>query len=305
MDKFNILLHQISRDLHPNDLESLIYICKIEESRKANITSGHHLFTLLRHDCRISEDNVAYLKEILKTINRRDLVHLVQTFEGLETSDSDENDILEPTSSKEMNPISKPNQRDNRVVKSIESSSALYGDSCVVKILPRQESTHNEGTNLIPCCTVNWFCLKMTCYKIHFCYVILIVLFLLAIIVVSLSWYANVPKVSEHLNAERSVYDSGKFVIIALIVTFPIFLLIVFFARKYWKKRRDTTVTSAPVQGVAMMTRNEDPVQPVVGQINPNCERETTIETNDEQRTSGSNVENNLTTGDTDPILSS
>ena len=73
-----------------------------------------------------------------------------------------------------------------------------------------------------------------------------------------------------------------------------------FFARKYWKKRRDTSVTSTPVQGVSMMTRNEDPVQPVVGQINPNCERETAIETNDEQRTSGSNVENNLTTGDTD-----
>lgn len=308
MEKFNKLLHQISSALDPKDLENLIHICRIEESRRAAITSGHHLFDHLRHDCRISEDNVVYLKKILNTIKRRDLVHRVERFEGLETADSggivvEADPIPEPTTSPKMNPLPKPNQPDNfNRGFVVEGSSAMWGDTDRnVQILV------SEGI-LRPCCVVYCPCVKMSCYKIHFCYVILIVLFLLAIIITSLFWYANVPKVSEHLNTESSTRNSGKFIVIALIVTFPIFLLIVFFARKYWKNRHDAAVvylnastprTITRVRNVGTMAKSEDLAPPVVAQINPNCE----LEINDVRRTSGRYVRN-LTTGDTEPMLS-
>jgi hypothetical protein len=267
-DKFNVMLLKISSDLHPKDLEQLIYICKIEESRKANITSGYHLFTHLRHDRRISEDNVAYLKDILNTIRRCDLVHHVERFEGVgitNTGFSHENAVLNKTPSGEMNRNSTSNQREIYGVENIERSGNPF-----VKILP--QSLSGGGTNTTPCCAVNWPCVSMSCYKIHICYVILIVLYILAIVIVSLLWYAHVPMVSEHLREESSVYDSGKFVIIAIILTIPIFLLIVFFARKYWKKRHVTRTASTSVDpDVAMKTKNEDSVTSVVANVNPNC----------------------------------
>ena len=84
MDKFNLILLKISNDLRQNDLEKLIFFCKIEESCKADITSGLHLFTRLCHGQHTSEENVACLKDILNAIERIDLVNHVETFEGVE-----------------------------------------------------------------------------------------------------------------------------------------------------------------------------------------------------------------------------
>ena len=310
MDEFNLMLLKISNDLRPNDLEKLIFFCKIEESCKANITSGLHLFTRLCHGQRISEDNVAYLKDILNAIERIDLVNHVETFEGVEKTPprernpfSDENARLDETSPGEMNPVSRSNQQENIAVENIESPSALSGENPVAQILPQTPS--DEGTNTAPCCAVNWPCLTMSCYKIHFCYVILIVLYLLAIIIVSLLWYGNVPIVSDHLSKEASVYNSGKFVIVALVLTFPIILAIVFFARKYYKKRRVTagrTASTSVDPGYPMVATNEDSVPPVVGRINATA---SDLETSDEHTSSASNLRSNLTTRDTEPILSS
>ena len=113
------------------------------------------------------------------------------------------------------------NQQENVAVENVESPNALSGEN-PSQILPQTSS--GEGTNTAPCCAVNWPCLTMSCYKIHFCYVILIVLYLLAIIIVSLLWYGNVPIVSDHLSKEASGYNSGKMVIVTLILTFPIIL---------------------------------------------------------------------------------
>ena len=306
MEKFNVLLQKISRDLNPNDLEDLVHICLIEESRKATITSGHHLFTHLRHNRRISEENVDYLKEILNAIHRHDLVSLVERFEGLETTDVGQivNVKSEPTTSTEMSPVSiKPfNQRHfvNRGVENIQRSIAVSDDGCQIQI-------SREGTNQIPCCVVNWPCLQISCHKIHFCYVILTLIFILAIITTALCWFADVPKVSEHLKSEESVRNSGIFVIIALILAFPIFMFIVFFARKCWKRRQENAVifstaanTPASTQVAADVAKNEDSGPSVVLQINPSCEDEM----NDEPTTCGSYIGNIITTRDTEPILS-
>jgi hypothetical protein len=216
MEKFNVLLQKISRDLNPNDLEDLVHICLIEESRKATITSGHHLFTHLRHNRRISEENVDYLKEILNAIHRRDLVSLVERFEGLETTDVGQivNVKSEPTTSTEMSPVSnKPfNQRHfvNRGVENIQRSIAVCDDGCQIQI-------SREGTNqMIPCCVVNWPCLQISCHKIHFCYVILTLIFILAIITTALCWFQgrrNTFEIggAEFLEAPPWLAPSGKF----------------------------------------------------------------------------------------------
>ncbi|CAB4008425.1 FAS-associated death domain [Paramuricea clavata] len=314
MEKFNGLLNEISRDLNPKDLEDLVHICRIEESRKPTITSGHHLFNHLRQKRSISEDNVNYLKEILNAIHRRDLVSLVERFEGLETLTTDIGRIIadvksEPTTSTEMSPVSiKPfNQQDfvNRGVENIQRSSAVCDDGCQIQIADR------EGTNQIPCCVVYWPCLQMSCYKINFCYVILTVIFILAIITTALCWFADVPRVSEHLKSEESVRNSGIFVIIALILIFPIFMLIVFFARKYWKRHQNNAVNPVVYSNtragtlvaadVATVAENEeDPGPSVMPQTNPSCE----VEISEEQTTSGSYVGQNSTIGEAVPFLS-
>ena len=141
----------------------------------------------------------------------------------------------------------------------------------------------------------------MSCYKIHFCYVILTLLYLLAIIIVSLLWYGNVPILSEQLSKEASVYNSRKFVIAAVILTFPIFLLIAFLARKYWKKQHVTTGRTASTSVDLGMTKNEHSV-PILGNINPNSELEII---RDEQTSSAGDVPTNLTPREMDPFLSS
>ena len=301
MDEFNLMLLKISTGLRPNDLEKLIFFCDIEESCKANITSGLHLFTRLRHDQRINKDNVAFLKDLLYTIKRRDLVSHVETFEDVEkTSVSDENAKLDETSLREMNPVSMSNQHEKIGLENIESPSALCDKSPFAQIL-HPKSLDSGGTNTTPCCTVHWPCLTMSCYKIHFCYVILIVLYLLAIIIVSLLWYGNVPVVSERLSKEASVYRSGKFVIVAVILTFPIILTIVFFARKYHKKRRVTARRTSITSGHLGLANYEHAV-PMLGNtiINPNCELEII---RDEQTSSAENLPNNLTRREMEPFL--
>ena len=127
-------------------------------------------------------------------------------------------------------------------------------------------------------------------------------LYLLAIIIVSLLWYGNVPIVSDHLSKEASVYNSGKFVIVALILTFPIILAIVFFARKYYKKRRVTARRTASTSVHLGLVKNEHSVPIMLGNTNPNCELEIT---RDEQTSFEENLPTNLTPREMDPFLSS
>ena len=306
MEKFNVLLHKISRDLRPDDLESLVHICGIDESRKAEVKNGHDLFKQLRHETRISEENVEYLKTILNTVKRCDLVRLVQEFEGLETTNDIEKDVNDgQTSSTDIS--SRPQrvqQPDNRLGGLNNEGDLMDRDGiATVEIAPcRRESNRSmtsEGTNQTPCCVINWPCLKIDCYKIHFCYVILTVVFLLGIVIVALCWYSGVPNVSEHLNAESSRKNAGLYVIIALVVIFPIFMFIVFYARKCWKTRHHTPVVilaNEPVCRASFtMPKNDDPAPLVAPQTNRSCEEPTT---------SGHYARNSHMAGDTEPILS-
>ena len=284
-------------------------VCGIEESRKANMTNGYQLFNRLRHKGLISNENVSYLKQILSTVKRRDLVRLVEEFEDPEiTTKNTEAELKdfswESTTSAEANPASKSQKRHNSGGSS-DGTAMLRYDSRV-QVIPRRESNPD-----IACCIVNWPCVNMSCYKIHFCYVILIVLFLLAIIITSLLWYADVPVASDHLKDKPR---SGLFVIAGLIVTFPIFLLIAYFARKYIKRRESAVMFSrentscSPVSPHFITTGKHNDPAPLVGgsQMNPNFE----IEKHEEQtlttraRLEGRTSLNNTTTGDTEPILS-
>ena len=315
MDKFNVLLHTISRDLHPDDLEGLVHICGIDESRKAEIKSGNHLFKQLCHEARISEENVEYLKRILNTVKRCDLVRLVQEFQGVETTNDIKKDVKGgQTSSTDISSRPQRNsQADNCLggLNNVEDSNAIADSdgSETFKFLHVGNRIDREGKSRIPCCTVNWSCLKMNCYKIHFCYVILVVIFSLGIIIVSLFWYAEVPKVSEHLNAEKSRKNAGLYVIIALLSIFLISLFIVFCARKYWETHHVTpvvisntqTLANRPVsRGSIIMPKNEDPVPLVALKINPSCE----VEMGNEPTTSGRYARSSHMAGDTEPILS-
>lgn len=178
------------------DLRSLISICKVPESRRAEMTDGLSLFEHLIQRNIISEVKLDELKEILVSLRpkRRDLVRLVNDYQGLPTEEDDCSGI-------------------------VRISRFPLG-----------------GEHQTPCCTVNWSCLKISCFKIHSCYVAICVLFVVAVLACSLFWFGNVPKISEHLDADRDRKNAGIYVIVALCVLFLLLLLAVFCGRKWYKK---------------------------------------------------------------------
>ena len=301
-NKFNVLLHEISSGLPRNDLESLVDICGIEESRKDEIKSGHKLFNFLRQDGRIEKDNVSFLIEILNTIKRRDLVHHVEKYQGLDTTVSDDAESpIEDVISETNQASSQLNQeRSNSVLKDVSETTFLEDRR------GSNRSTTRKGANRSECCVVYWPCLEASCYKIHLCYVVLIVLFLLAITVTSVLWYADVPEVSEQLKAKRSAAKGGKFILLGLVCLFPILCIIVYYCRKRYKKDHhdadvfflNPAIPSASIPGPSdiPMTRDVSPSSPVVLDVNPkgdaDCENDI-----------GGFVRFNPTAGDTDPIL--
>ena len=306
MDSFNVMLHEISRDLHPDDLESLVNICGIEESRKPEaVKSGHNLFKQLRHEDRISEEKLEYLKSILNAVKRRDLVRRVEEFEGVETTNETERDGRDTRkSSTDSTSHSQQNrQADNRPGRLNNADDSNE----IAQRRGSHRSVGSEGTNQIPCCTINWPCFKMDCYKIHFCYVLLMAIFSVGVIIVSLFWYGGVSNVSEHLNAEKSSKNAGAYVIIGLIVIFLLSLFIVFYVRKYWRTRHATSVVFSNREICGPVTRgfipvqdNRDPVPLVALQSNPNCE----VEMNNIEPTTSERYARKHTAGDTEPILS-
>ncbi|KAM4017610.1 FAS-associated death domain protein [Anomaloglossus baeobatrachus] len=84
MDKFSILLLNISQKLNERELASLKFLChtKIVKKKMEQITSPLHLFTNLKELTEISEDDLSVLISLLTAINRNDLAEEVELFQG-------------------------------------------------------------------------------------------------------------------------------------------------------------------------------------------------------------------------------
>ena len=202
-DGFRRLLHKISAKLDERDLKSLISLCNVCESRRAEITDGMKLFEHLMQRDVISEEKINELKNLLKSLcpKRRDLVNLVNTYGGLPKEDDDCSEI-----------------------------------GTISRRVPPEEPVQLTR----PCCTLHCSCLKMSLYKVRPCYIVLLVVFVIAIVICCSFWYGDVPKISAHLRANKDLKSAGIYVLVAIIfVCFPASILCAFYGRKCFQKHRE------------------------------------------------------------------
>ncbi|XP_053576552.1 LOW QUALITY PROTEIN: FAS-associated death domain protein [Bombina bombina] len=84
MDKLLTMLHNISLKLDGKELDSLKFLCQnyIEKKKRESISSTNELFLCLIEQMQITEENLGYLKTLLKDIKREDLVQVIQEFES-------------------------------------------------------------------------------------------------------------------------------------------------------------------------------------------------------------------------------
>lgn len=234
-DRFRYLLATISSRLEPGNLDTLVMTCNIPEGRRAEMKDGISLFENLMQGDVISETKLGKLKELLNSLKRRDLVRLVSEYQRqsgqFSSTESDFSEIV-ATPSTHFPAVSEV--RENQI-------------------------THQQTTT--PCCyccgTVNCCVLTETpCYKIPAFYVFLSLFFVIAIISCSLFWFADVPKISEHLGADKDRKNAGKYVIIVLGLAFVIVFVVVFYGRKFCRKHRGehrgahAAVLSTPIRNV-------------------------------------------------------
>ncbi|KAM6308974.1 FAS-associated death domain protein [Aegotheles albertisi] len=82
MDPFRALLHSCSASLTDSELASLKFLCrgKIGKRKLESVQSGDDLFDCLLEQGLIASDRVSFLRDLLKGINREDLVAQLQQF---------------------------------------------------------------------------------------------------------------------------------------------------------------------------------------------------------------------------------
>ena len=209
-DHFRRLLHKISAKLDERDLKSLISLCNVCESRRAEITDGMKLFEHLMQRDVISEEKIIELKKLLKSLypRRRDLVSLVNIYMGLSpTEDDDRSEIV-------------------TISRSVSTQKVQSNES-------------NRTKQPKPCCTLNFPCLKVFFYKLHSCYVALLVFFVIVIAICCSFWYGNVPRISKYLRANEDTKNAGVYVLLTIIlVCFPVSIFCVFYVLCAFKRRR-------------------------------------------------------------------
>lgn len=205
IDPFKLLLNEISHELTEKDLQSLIHISGVPGGSQSSIKDGLTLFRYLMRIDLISKEKVGNLRKLLRKIRprRRDLVLLVDDYIKKEYKTDNVSLVLDDFSQsweEIKNPLEVFDGEPSR-----GSSDVWFKIDCAY--------TH------------------CVCYKFPACYVPLIVLLLLAVIVTAICWYADVPRVSRHINADDDLRNAGVYIIV--VECLLLFLLAGLYA---WKK---------------------------------------------------------------------
>ena len=194
LDPFQILLNNLSSELHERNLHSLIHVCGdlIPGVQRERITSGWDAFSVLRQRNVIGSEPVkmANLLTIIKELRpkRKDLVikikrHIEENYEEPEL-----------------------------ILKDLESGS----DSTLPFHVISRPSTHIPHIPQEDCCRIRcsgFASSCITCCDACCCCVISAILFSFLAILAALAWYSNIPVVSEHLKSDNDRKQAGPFVI--------------------------------------------------------------------------------------------
>lgn len=194
LSPFQILLNNLSNELHERNLQSLIHVCGdlIPGGQRERISSGWDVFSILRQQNVIGSEpeKMANLLAIIKVLRpkRRDLVvmikrHIQDNYEQAEM-------ILKDFESSDSN-LPFP------VISSRSSTPTPQEDCCRIRCC-------GFVCNFNPCCDACCCC------------VILAILFTFLAVAAALMWYTNIPELNKHINSIDDLKHSGPYVIGAL-----------------------------------------------------------------------------------------
>ena len=204
LDSFRILLNEISHQLTEQNLQSLIHIYNVPGGVRKQINDGLALFSYMMTQDYISREKVGNLHHLLKTLRprRRDLVSLVEDYIKSEFQTDDVRKVLHDLSeSWEPTPKSgSPPPDEPEAVFKIDNSY-LRIHICV----------HN-----------------CECLRVPSCYAPIIVLLLLAIIATAIFWYADVPKISHSITANKDLHDAGVYILLLEILAILVVIVLRF-----------------------------------------------------------------------------
>ena len=197
LNPFQILLNDLSNELHEKNLHSLIHVCGdlIPTGQREKISSGWEAFSILRQLNVIGSEpeKMANLLAIIKELRprRKDLVLKIERHIQNNYEDPDLDLIL----------------------KDLESSSdfalrfqAISRSSTPVSQIPQEDCCR------IRCCGLA--CIYNPCCDACCCCVILALLFFFLAIIAALAWYSNcIPVVSKYLKSQDDTTTARPFVI--------------------------------------------------------------------------------------------
>ncbi|KAM7406609.1 hypothetical protein PAMP_000979 [Pampus punctatissimus] len=93
--QFKAVLLEISNQLSPDELKNLKFLCgNIGKRDLEKINTGIGLFQIMTQRCDLTTNNTKYLSDLLKQIQRPDLVEKLNNFE-IQAEDSDQADEAE------------------------------------------------------------------------------------------------------------------------------------------------------------------------------------------------------------------
>lgn len=195
LNPFQILLNDLSNELHERNLNSLIHVCGdlIPTGQREKISSGWEAFSILRQLNVIGSEpkKMANLLAIIKELRprRKDLVlrikgHIQDNYEDPDLILKDfesSSDFTLP-----FHVISRPSTPISQIIQDDCCRIRCCGLACICN----------------PCCDTCCFC------------VILALLFIFLAIIATLAWYSNcIPVVSKYLKSHDDIATAGPFVI--------------------------------------------------------------------------------------------